>query len=153
MPAKRRSTLADEDLPAEALWRVGDYCRTIETARNDDERYRMIIHDLPRRFHASSRDGQVHALAEAPPLTGTNWDALLAAVAEHIAIIHDHPIPDWCDEPERFLDIPWLPARIGGMDMASSWVDSPGAFLRHGALPDPADLDERGGERDYGSLL
>ncbi len=146
-------TITDGALPPEAYWRVGDYCRTIETAWNDDERYRMIVRDLPRRCHSSSRDRQTYALGAAPRLTGTKWDVLLAAVAEHIAIIHNHPIPDWCDEPERFLDIPWLPAKLGGLDMARSWIDSPGAFIRHGVLPDPLDLNARGGERHYGSLL
>ncbi len=86
-------TITDGALPPEAYWRVGDYCRTIETAWNDDERYRMIVRDLPRRFHSSSRDRQTYALGAAPRLTGTKWDVLLAAVAEHIAIIHNHRFP------------------------------------------------------------
>lgn len=140
-------------MPPEPYWRVGDYCHTIDNARNDDERYRMIVRDLPRRFHSASRDRQAYALAEAPRLTGTKWDALLAATAEHIAILHDHPIPPWCDEAARFLDIPWVPSALPGVNRPCYWIDSPGAFLRHGALPDPWDLDARGGERDYGSLI
>ena len=149
--------------------RIGEWVitvATIETAWNDDERYRMIVRDLPRRFHSSSRDRQTYALGAAPRLTGTKWDVLLAAVAEHIAIIHNHRFPTGATKPERFLDIPWLPAKLGGLDMARSWIDSPGAFIRHGVLPDPLDLNARGGraslwlpsldpisQRDCGSLL
>lgn len=51
----------------------------------------MLISDLPRRFRQSSRGRQEYTLAESPRLTGTKWDSLLAAVAEYIAIRHDHP--------------------------------------------------------------
>lgn len=36
-----------------------------------------------------------------------------AAVAEHIATLHGHPVRTWMDEPERFFDSTWVPADPG----------------------------------------
>ena len=112
---------------------------------------RMIVHGLPREFHALSTVDQRAALAERVPLTRTKWDALLAAMVEHVAWLHGHEPPAWVEEPERFLDSTWVqsPIRVIRMD---SLMFSPAAFLRHGAIPDPADLDRRGGER-YGWII
>ncbi len=132
---------------------VADYVDVIEKGRDDRERYRMLIRDLPRRFHAASHAVQAFSLQDAPKLTATRWDALLAAVAEHIAILHDHPIPEWVDEPERFLRIPWMPLHRLPALYAVAFIDSPGAFVRHGTFIDPSELDKRGGERDYGCLI
>ena len=88
---------------------IADYVDVTENGRDERERYRMLIRDLPRRFHAAGRPLQELSLREAPKLTGTRWDGLLAAVAEHMAILHDLPIPEWVDEPRRFLRIPWMP--------------------------------------------
>ena len=104
------------------------------------------MHQLPRHFHNASRELQAAALQEVPPLTGTRWDALLAAVVEHLAWLHGHPIPEWVNEPERFLDMPWV-VSTNRVIAADSVLYAPGAFIRHGALPDPLDLDPRGGER------
>lgn len=114
----------------------------------------MLISDLPRRFHAAERQLQAQSLAEAPRLTGTKWDALLAAVAEHIAICHGHPVPDWCDEEARFLRIYWMPVPAYGKGFPGFvYRDTPGAFLRHGVLVADWELSEREGHREYGALL
>ena len=47
-------------------------------------------------------------MESAPPLTGTRWDALLAATAEHICELHGHPVQSWMDEKERFLNETWV---------------------------------------------
>ena len=130
------------------------YADTIDNAWNDDERYRMLITDLPRRFHASTRELQARSLEEAPRLTGTRWDALLAAVAEHIAITHGHPVPDWCDDPERSLKIYWMPLPVFGKRFPGRhYRDTPGAFLRHGVIIGGRELGPREGHREYGALL
>lgn len=106
---------------------------------------RAILHDLPRKFHALPPAAQATVLAVAPPLTHTRWDALLAATVEHIARLHGHDLPYWIDEPARFLDRPWVLPTVPYM-RRNAILYAPGAFIRHGALPDPRDLDARGGE-------
>ncbi len=122
------------------------FARTIANPGYDDsDRYAALMHQLPRQFHSLAPADQAATLLEAPPLTGTKWDALLAAVAEHVARLHGHAVPEWCNEPERFLDIPWV-ISTNAVVARDSVLYAPGAFIRHGALPDPADLDARGGE-------
>lgn len=127
-------------------WGLGLYVREI---REDFDRatvYRVLMHDLPRRFHQASPERQRAVLLERPEVTGTRWDALLAAIVEHIARLHGHPIPGWVNEPERFLDTPWVISEYRTIAI-DSVLYAPGAFIRHGALPDPLDLDARGGEK------
>lgn len=127
-----------------------------ETGWDDFERFRTIIRDPPRRFHAASREAQALVLETPPKLTGTRWEALVLATAEHIAILNDQQIPHWCDEPNRFLPIPQvsLGHLLARTDATSFiFIEIPASFPRHGALPDPFDLDERGGEREYVYIL
>ena len=122
------------------------YSQIIRNEEEDHARYRALMHQLPRRFHRLDRALQAEALLEAPPLTGLRWDALLAAVVEHLARLHGHPVPEWVDEPDRFLDRPWMISRNPAI-AADSLLYAPAAFIRHSALPDPSDLDVRGGEK------
>lgn len=79
-----------------------------------------------------------------PPLTGSErFDALLAAVAEHVASRFGTPAPLWTATTDRFLPAPWwispLPsARIQAM----LWT--PAAFRRRGIYLDRADLTQDG---------
>lgn len=112
-------------------------------------RYRMVVCDLPRCIHAQPREEQIVAMARSPKLTGTPWDALLAAVTEHLAWEHELEPPEWVHEPDRFCDPPWLVADWPKGEPSD--VDperfSPPAFRRHGTLIDPRSLDPRGGEK------
>ena len=108
---------------------------------------RWIVCGLPREFRALSAVDQRRILAERVPLTHTKWDALLAAMVEHLARLHGYEQPAWVDEPERFLDSPWVLSPVPAIRM-EALMFAPAAFLRHGAVPDPRDLDGRGGERD-----
>ena len=112
----------------------------------DDDVGRLIVHGLPRWFHALDRTSQTEVLTQRPGRTGSRWDVLLAATVEHLCELHDHPVPAWVDEPERFLEETWVLATTPVI-RRESLLYAPPAFIRHGAISDPADLDERGGER------
>ena len=112
----------------------------------DADLERAILHDRPRRFRDLPAKAPADVLAAAPPLAHTRWDALIAALTGHVAPLHGHDLPAWIDEPERFLhrtrvlpDIPFM--------RRNAILYAPAAVIRHGALPDPRDLDARGGER------
>lgn len=122
------------------------YVEGIRAGWSEDDIGRAIVHDLPRRFHALSPERQRAELARRVPLTHTRWDALIGAMVEHVAWLHGHPTPEWVDEPERFLETTWVMAKTRQARLESVWY-SPPAFIRHGAIPDPRDLDSRGGER------
>jgi hypothetical protein len=56
-------------------------------------------------------DVQLSLLRDEPPPTGDErWDALLAAVAEHLAAQHDLAPPEWAET--RVLQQPWFPAEL-----------------------------------------
>ncbi|MYC68351.1 MAG: hypothetical protein F4X12_18680 [Acidobacteriia bacterium] len=123
------------------------YGRLIAEEPDESMRYRTFIRQLPREFHSLSHAEQAAALEERPELTGQRrWDSFLAAIVEHIARLHDHPVPGWVDEPERFLERPWVVSttRLAGLE---SVLFAPAAFIRHSVFPDPRDLDARGGEK------
>lgn len=122
------------------------YSDAVAAGWPDADLYRAIVHDVRRFFHADTRRHQEEVLGQRPPLTGTRWDALLAATIEHVARLHGHDVPAWVDEPGRFLAEPWAPAETLGLRRRCLGY-APGAFIRHGALVDPYDLDARGGER------
>ena len=117
----------------------------------EDEVKRMVVCGLPRWFAHLPRREQREQLARRPAPTRTRWDALIAAMAEHLAEFHGHPVPQWVDEPDRFLETTWVLPESELMRLESLWY-APPAFIRHGAIPDPADLDARGGQR-YGWVL
>ena len=131
--AARRISLADFIVGIGEGWPEGDI-------------QRWIVCGLPREFHALGAADQRQFLAERVPLTRTKWDALLAAMVEHLARLHGFEQPAWVDEPERFLDTPWVLSPVPVIRM-EALMYAPAAFLRHGAIPDPRDLDRRGGEQ------
>ncbi|MDD9981643.1 MAG: hypothetical protein OXU81_09840 [Gammaproteobacteria bacterium] len=125
---------------------LADYAAGVAEGWSEDTLARMFIHDLPRAFNMLGAETQRRVLDDAPPLTGTRWDALLAAMAEHLAELHGHPTQPWMDEPERFLDETWVLDDEPSIRL-NALAFGPPAFVRHGAVIDPRDLDARGGER------
>ena len=67
-----------------------------------------------------------------PPLTGTPWDAAVAAIAENTTEIHGCPPPAWVDKAERFVD-PFWSACEGALYALDEVFLNPPAFTRHGA--------------------
>lgn len=78
-------------------------------------------------------------VAEPPPTGDRQYDALLGAIAEHLAFHNAESIPSWTAHPDRFLSVAWY------------WIDvvsrretlrtiSPAAFARRLVFIDPVDL-------------
>ena len=58
---------------------------------DEKDAYRMIVRDVSRLFFGSTRRRQALTLAQGtPPLSGTNWDAMLAGVIEGIVTLPRH---------------------------------------------------------------
>jgi hypothetical protein len=66
------------------------------------------------------------------------WDALLAALAEHLAAQHDLAPPEWAEL--RVLQRPWFPAELK-VQRADALVRAPAAFRKHGVYLSAADLE------------
>ena len=119
------------------------YAKGVEEGWNNVELYRLIVRGLQRSFHSGTDADRRTMLANRPHLTGTKWDAAMAAVIEHTARVHGYEPPGWVDEPERFLETAVKLTRVK-TDSDSAW--QPGAFLRHGVNIDSRDLDRRTGD-------
>ena len=129
------------------VFRLSNYIHGIEEGWPEHDIQRGIVCSLPRRFHGLPREKQRSALQEHVPLTGTRWDALLAAMVEHVAARHGLEPPEWVHEPERFIEDTWVLSPVPIIRL-KALMFAPAAFLRHGAIPDPRDLDARGGETE-----
>ena len=116
----------------------------IQAKLDEGATLRIIMRGIPRTFGNIGIRERERTLEVPPGLTGTKWDALLAAIAEHIAWLGGYPRPAWVDEPQRFNDPPKSYTKVRKSDAVCY---SPGAFIRHGTFADPKDLDARGGER------
>ena len=75
---------------------------------------------------------------EATPVGDDRWDALLAALAEHLNAQHDVAPPDWADG--RVLRRPWFPAELE-IQRADALVWAPAAFRKHGVYLSAHDLE------------
>ena len=64
-------------------------------------------------------------------------------MVEHVAWPHGHERPAWVEEWERFLDTAGVGADTPWTRLCSV-IFAPAAFLRHGAISDPRDLDAGG---------
>jgi len=76
--------------------------------------------------------------AEPTPVGDERWDALLAALAEHLAAQHDLAPPEWAES--RILRRPWFPAELN-IQRAEALVWAPAAFRKHGVYLSARDLD------------
>ena len=79
-------------------------------------------------------------IAEPPASTGASeWDAVLAAVAEHLAFHHQLPCPGWSQEPARCAERAWF---LSDLPTQRAWAveTSPAAFRRRNLFIVPADL-------------
>ena len=89
-----------------ARMKLTEYTEAIASGWTKGELTRAILHDLPRRAARMGYADRERMLNERPVLTATGWDALLAAMVEHVAQLHGHAVPQWVEERERFLDMP-----------------------------------------------
>jgi len=76
--------------------------------------------------------------AEPQPVGDDRWDALLAALAEHLCAQHDLAPPAWT-EP-RVLRRAWFPAELA-IQRADALVRAPAAFRKHGVYLSAHDLN------------
>ena len=125
---------------------LDDYTRCIVEAEDDTERKRAVIRDLPRKLHAMTREERHRVLHVRPTPSGTRWNALIGGMVEHVAWLNGWENPAWNEAPEWFLAPTWFVTDSPAIRVDAAMY-SPGAFIRHGAIPDPLELDARGGER------
>ena len=97
----------------------------------EEEAFGRALSEFLDRFYLASPAQRQAMLDPAPRLTGDSArDALLGAVAEHLALRWRLDPPTWTEHPARFLRRPlFLDNGLTGM-RATYLVESPTAFRR-----------------------
>ena len=110
---------------------LADLAGHLSRAADDRTRWKLTWEFL-EEYRWESSAVQPSLLRDEPPGTGDErWDALLAALAEHLAAQHDLAPPEWAEL--RVLQRPWFPAELQ-VQRADALVRAPAAFRKHGAI-------------------
>jgi hypothetical protein len=109
-------------------------------ARTADDKVRWkLVWEFLEEYRWEPSEVQPSLLLDVPELVGDErWDALLGALAEHLAAGHDLAPPDWT-EP-RVLRRPWFPAELK-TQRTEALVWAPAAFRKHGVYLSARDLE------------
>jgi hypothetical protein len=93
------------------------------------EPFDPLLREFLDTFYSSNSDMMARAIGGVPARVGLVQDAYLAALAEHLALRFGLPIPQWVEEPHRFLVKPFF---AGGLETLKAilLVESPLAFRR-----------------------
>lgn len=109
-------------------------------SRHTDEKIRWKhIWEFFEEYRWEPVELQPALLQEQPALIGdARWDVLLAAIAEHLAALHDLAPPEWTRS--RVLVTPWFPSSLPSKRM-EALVSAPAAFRKHGVYLSARDLE------------
>jgi hypothetical protein len=109
-------------------------------ARTADGKVRWkLVWEFLEEYRWEPADVQPSLLRDEPPPVGDErWDALLAALAEHLDAQHDLAPPQWADS--RVLRRAWFPAELQ-VQRAEALVWAPAAFRKHGVYWSSRDLE------------
>jgi hypothetical protein len=109
-------------------------------ARTADGKVRWkLVWEFLEEYRWEPADVQPSLLRDEPPPVGDErWDALLAALEEHLDAQHDLAPPQWADS--RVLRRAWFPAELQ-VQRAEALVWAPAAFRKHGVYLSSRDLE------------
>jgi hypothetical protein len=108
--------------------------------RQQDEKVRWkYVWEFLEEYRWEPADEQPRLFRDEPSLIGADeWDALLAALAEHLAAKLDLAPPEW--SRSRTLSKPWFPSSLPSKRM-EALVWAPAAFRKHGVYLSARDLE------------
>jgi hypothetical protein len=105
---------------------------------HDEVRWKLVWEFL-EEHRWEPPDRQPSLVADEPPLTDDErWDALLAAIAEHLNAKLDLAPPAWAES--RVLKKPWFPSSLRIL-RAQALVWAPASFRKHGVYLTVQDLE------------
>ena len=91
-----------------AAARLSELAAEVRAGGDETALERLIVKGLTRYYHGVDDDARRALAAAEPPLTGTVWDAVIAATVEHVCTTHGDDVPPWTQTPGRFLKRPWV---------------------------------------------
>jgi hypothetical protein len=110
-------------------------CAVAEALESDREAEAIrIAFGLVQDFDKATPAERRLMVENRPPPTGdARYDALLAALVEHLCTGAGMPAPRWVDDPDRFLEPWWFVSGLRSLH-ASALVESPISFARRGVF-------------------
>jgi transcriptional regulator with XRE-family HTH domain len=107
---------------------------TQDLAADNEHNATRLLFGFADDFRGSSRPGRIALIAAEPASTGDpRFDAALAATAEFFASESGIELPDWVDEPDRFVEPWWFVASRPAFH-AYTLAHTPAVFARHGVF-------------------
>jgi hypothetical protein len=108
--------------------------------RQEDEKTRWkYVWEFLEEYSWEPTDEQPQLFRDEPRPSGADkWDALLAALAEHLAAKLDLAPPEW--SRSRTLTTPWFPSSLPSKRV-EALVWAPAAFRKHGVYLSARDLE------------
>ncbi len=114
---------------------VAELANEIRDALSSDDgepTARRLAFGLVEAFDAAEAADRLRMIDVAPGSTGDRrYDALLAAIVEHLCARFSMPVPNWVLDPDRFLDEWWFVSGLRTLH-AMALVESPISFARRG---------------------
>jgi hypothetical protein len=106
---------------------------------NEDKIRWKLVWEFLEEYRWEPPAAQPALLTDEPDSTGDErWDALLAALAEHLAAQHDLAPPAWAED--LVLRRTWFPAELA-VQRADAIAWAPAAFRTHGVYLSAKDLE------------
>src|SRR5690242_4797478 len=116
---------------------LADLATRLASAGGDQVRWKLVWEFL-EEYRWEPAESRVELLASQPDLTGDErWDALLAALDEHLLAQADLAPPAWAEA--RVLRWAWFPAELA-VQRADAIAWAPAAFRKHGVYLSAHDL-------------
>lgn len=117
-----------------AAWADFIYRELRSPRRSHEVAFRALI-GISDELAAATKPLRVAlCVATPPPIGDDRYDAAIAGLAEHYLRKDRLPVPDWVNQPERFLAKPWLVSRY------SDQSEIPQSLFRHGVWLSASDL-------------
>jgi hypothetical protein len=104
-------------------------CEVARRSIAGEDSFDRALREFLDSFYLMAPAERPGAIAEYPESIAAVHDSYLAAVAEHLARSYDIAVPDWTEQPTRFLHRPFF---AGGMESLRTTllVESLTAFRR-----------------------
>lgn len=107
-------------------------------ATSDDKIRWKLVWEFLEEYRWELAEVQARLVqAEPEPVGDERWDALFAALAEHLNAQHDLAPPEWAES--RVLRRAWFPAELA-IHRADALIWAPAAFRKHGVYLSAHDL-------------
>lgn len=138
-----RDRYADRVVTAAKSYRamtLADLAVGLRSMAIDADRRRLVL-EFVEEYSWEPVDRRARLLGERPATTGDpRYDALIAALAQHLAYHDGIEIPEWAYEADRFLEQWWFPIDLPSV-RTDALVHSPAAFRIRGIFIGTGALD------------